>query len=94
MSHFAELNKKNVVIRVLVGDNNDPNGDEGYQWFVENLGGKWVQTSYSGSFRKQFAGPGYVYNEQGDVFIEPQPDPSWTLDENYDWQPPIEEIES
>jgi hypothetical protein len=94
MSHFAELNKKNVVIRVLVGDNDDPNGDEGYQWFVENLGGKWVQTSYSGSFRKQFAGPGYVYNEQADVFIEPQPDPSWTLDENYDWQPAIEEIES
>lgn len=94
MSHFAELNKKNVVIRVLVGDNNDPNGDEGYQWFVENLGGKWVQTSYSGSFRKQFAAPGCVYNEELDVFIAPQPDPSWTLDENYDWQPPLEEIES
>jgi hypothetical protein len=93
MSHFAELNKKNVVIRVLVGDNNDPNGDEGYQWFVENLGGKWVQTSYSGSFRKQFAGPGYVYIKEADVFIEPQPDPSWTLDENYDWQPPLEEVE-
>jgi len=94
MSHFAELNKKNLVIRVLVGDNDDPNGDEGYQWFLENLGGRWIQTSYSGAFRKQFAAPGYVYNEEADVFVEPQPDPTWVLDENFDWQPPLEEIES
>jgi hypothetical protein len=92
MSHFAEIDKKGFVIRVLVGDNDDPNGDEGYQWFVDNLGGKWIQTSYSGSFRKQYAAPGYSYDKEGDVFIAPQPDPTWTLDENYDWQPPQGEI--
>jgi hypothetical protein len=86
MSHFAEIDENNVVIRVLVGDNDMPN--EGYDWFVENLGGRWVQASYNGNFRKQFAGTGYKYDEIADVFIEPQPFPSWTLDENFDWQPP------
>jgi len=52
MSHWAELDEKNKVIRVLVGDNNDPAGDEGYQWLVDNLGGTWVKTSYNGTIRK------------------------------------------
>lgn len=47
MSHWAEIDDNNIVVRVLVGDNNDPNGDEGYQWFVENLGGRWIKTSYN-----------------------------------------------
>jgi len=87
MSHFAELNENNVVIRVLVGDNALPN--EGLDWFIENLGGTWVQTSYNGSFRKQFASAGYTYNPVADVFIEAQTYPSWTLDENFEWQPPV-----
>ena len=87
MSHFAELDENNIVIRVLVGDNDLPN--EGYDWFVDNLGGRWVQASYSGSFRKQFAGTGYRYDEAADVFIEPQPFPSWTLDKDFDWQAPM-----
>lgn len=47
MSHWAELDENNIVVRVLVGDNNDPNGDEGYQWLIDNLGGTWVRTSYN-----------------------------------------------
>lgn len=47
MSSWAEIDDNNIVLRVLVGDNNDPNGDEGYQWFVDNLGGRWVKTSYN-----------------------------------------------
>jgi len=47
MAHWAELDENNVVTRVLVGDNNDPAGDEGYQWLVGNLGGTWVKTSYN-----------------------------------------------
>lgn len=69
MSHFAELNENNIVIRVLVGDNDMPN--EGYDWFVENLGGRWVQTSYNGNFRGCFAGVGYTYDEINDVFKAP-----------------------
>jgi hypothetical protein len=88
MSHWAELNDNNEVIRVLVGDNNDPNGDEGYQWFIDNLGGTWIQTSYNSNFRKKYAGIGDTYNADGDVFISPKPYPSWILDNNFDWQAP------
>lgn len=88
MSHFAELDENNVVLRVLVGDNNMPN--EGYDWFVENLGGRWVQTSYNGNIRKNFAGIGYTYDEQRDAFIPPKPFESWTLNEDTClWQAPI-----
>jgi hypothetical protein len=89
MAHWAELDENNIVIRVLVGDNNDPAGDEGYSWLIENLGGRWLQTSYNNRIRKQFAGIGYSYDEKADVFIAPQPYPSWSLDSNYDWQPPV-----
>ena len=47
MAHWAELDNNNIVTKVLVGDNNDPNGDEGYQWLIDNLGGTWVKTSYN-----------------------------------------------
>jgi hypothetical protein len=72
MSHWAELDENKVVLRVLVGDNNQP--DEGYQWFVDNLGGTWMQTSYNGNIRKNFAGIGYTYDEVRDAFIAPKPD--------------------
>jgi len=53
------------------------------------LGGKWVQTSYNGNTRKQYAGIGYTYDVEHDVFIAPQPYPSWTLDDLFTWQAPI-----
>lgn len=88
MSHWAEIDSDNKVLRVLVGDNNDPNGDEGYQWLIDNLGGTWIKTSYNGNIRKQYAGKDFTYDAANDVFIRPQPYPSWSLDENFDWQPP------
>lgn len=72
MSHWAELDENNQVLRVLVGDNNDPAGDEGYQWFVNNLGGTWVKTSFNGSIRKNFAGIGMYYDPDLDAFLSPQ----------------------
>ena len=74
MSHWAELDENNIVVRVLVGDNNDPNGDEGYQWLIDNLGGRWIKTSYNNSIRKRYAGIGFTYNEQRDVFVAPKID--------------------
>lgn len=88
MAHWAELDENNKVLRVTVGDNNDPNGDEGYQWLLNNLGGTWIQTSYNNNFRKQYAAIGYTYDAVNDVFIAPQPFASWSLDENFDWQAP------
>ena len=73
MSHWAELDETNKVIRVLVGDNNDPVGDEGYSWLIENLGGTWVKTSYNGIIRYNYAGIGYTYDPIDDAFISPAP---------------------
>ena len=69
MSHWAELDENNKVLRVLVGDNNDPNGDEGYQWLLDNLGGTWVKTSYNNKIRGKYAGVGDVYDSVKDIFI-------------------------
>lgn len=74
MSHWAELDENNCVVRVLVGDNNDPNGDEGHKWLLDNLGGTWVQTSYNNRIRYNFAGIGYIYDPDADAFILPRPE--------------------
>jgi hypothetical protein len=73
MAHWAEIDENNLVVRVLVGDNNDPNGDEGYQWLIENLGGTWIQTSYNSNIRFNFAGIGFSYDPIDDAFIPPMP---------------------
>lgn len=73
MSHWAEIDDNNKVIRVLVGDNNDPNGDEGYKWLIDNLGGTWIKTSYNATIRHNYAGIGYTYDPIDDAFIPPMP---------------------
>ena len=85
MSHWAEIDSNNKVIRVLVGDNNAP--DEG-EAFMKSLGGTWVKTSYNGNIRKNYAGVGYEYRSDIDAFVAPQPYPSWSLDVDAKWQPP------
>ena len=100
MAHWAELDENNIVLRVVVTDNNDTNGDEGYQWLIDNLGGTWMQTSYNTfggehllggtPLRKNYAGIGFTYDADADAFIAPQPYPSWTLNEvTYLWEPPV-----
>lgn len=77
MAHWAELDQNNIVLRVVVGDNDDPNGDEGYQWLIDNLGGTWIKTSYNAEtngFRYNYAGIGYSYDPIADAFIAPMPD--------------------
>jgi len=87
MSHWAELDENNLVLRVTVGDNNAP--DEGYQWLIDNLGGTWVKTSYNSNIRKNYAGPGYTYDSVRDAFIAPKPYESWVLNEDARWQAPV-----
>ena len=83
MSHWAEVNENNIVLRVTVGDNNDPAGDEGYQWLIDNLGGTWIKTSYNGNIRKNYAGIGYTYDQTRDAFIPPKPEEgNWILNED------------
>ena len=82
MSHWAEIDNENKVLRVLVGDNNDPNGDEGYKWLIDNLGGTWIKTSYNGNIRYNYAGIGYTYDAVRDAFIAPEPSDATGFDEN------------
>jgi hypothetical protein len=96
VAHFAELDENNTVLRVIVVDDQDTADADGNESevigvaFCENLlGGRWIQTSYNDNFRKQYAGIGSTYDQDADVFIDPQPYPSWSLDENHAWQPPI-----
>jgi hypothetical protein len=67
MSHWAEIDKNNKVIRVLVGDNNEI--DEG-EAFMNSLGGTWVKTSFNANIRGKFAAIGDIYDADKDVFIE------------------------
>lgn len=88
MAHFAKINENNVVTIVLVVDNALEHRGADFLANDLGLGGNWIQTSYNNNFRKQFAGIGFTYNSDADVFISPQPYPSWVLDENFDWQAP------
>ena len=97
MAHFAELGIDNVVLRVIVVHNNellDENGQEseakGREFCRSLFGGTWVQTSYNGNMRKNYAGQGYTYDSQRDAFIPPKPFPSWVLNEaTCRWDSPV-----
>ena len=92
MSNWAEINLENKVIRVLVCDDNDPAGDEGYQWLLDNLGGTWIKTSFNERFN--FAGIGYSYDEVRDAFIAPEPEGNLGFNETTcQWiMPELEEL--
>ena len=104
MAHFAELiqktdptghtsNKLWVVERVVVVSNEHApvdEGPEGENWCSTFFGGgTWKQTSYNHNFRKMYAGKGYTYDFDKNVFLYPQPYASWSLDDNNDWKAPI-----
>jgi hypothetical protein len=88
MAHWAEIDENSKVICVLVGDNNDPAGDEGYSWLIDNLGGTWIKTSYNSTIRYNYAGIGYTYDPIDDAFIAPVPcdHPELTLNDLKRWE--------
>lgn len=90
MAHYAELNENNEVIYVVYIDNQiitDENGNEIEQLGIDHLlyhhglNRKWVRTSYNSNFRNKYADIGDTYREDIDIFISPQPDSNWTLNE-------------
>jgi len=87
MAHFAKV-ENNIVTQVLVLDDNLQHRGADFLANDLGLGGTWIQTSYNGNFRKRFAGLRFTYDSDNDVFIAPQPYPSWSLDDDFDWQPP------
>jgi hypothetical protein len=92
MAHYAFLNDDNIVTEVITGKDESEliDGLTPEEWYGNYRGQRCVRTSYNNNIRKQYAGVGYSYNETADVFVTPQPYPSWSLDENYDWQAPID----
>jgi hypothetical protein len=101
MAYFAQIDEDGTVLDVISISNSDapdpapehsePLGQAFIAALAENdprLEGTWIQTSFSGRIRKQYAGKGYRYDAKADVFIASQPFPSWTLDANHDWQAP------
>ena len=90
MAHYAYLDDTNTVIAVIVGKDESEliDGLDTETYYALGTNYTVKRTSYNGRIRKQYAGIGYTYNPDADVFIAPQPFPSWSLDENYDWQAP------
>ena len=85
MAHFAQIDENNIVINVLsVPDEQQHRGEE-YLSQDLGLGGRWIQTSYNNNIRKVFAGIGYIYNSELDIFLAPKPFPSWIID-------PVEQV--
>ena len=90
MAHYAYLDENNVVVAVIVGKDETEliDGLDTETYYAQGTPYKVKRTSYNGNIRKNYAGIGYKYDADADVFIAPQPYPSWLLDENFDWQPP------
>lgn len=88
MAHFAEIDQNNIVLRVVVVSNNELiDGDvtdseaKGIAFCKSLFGGEWVQTSYNGTFRKNYAGIGFTWDAYRNAFIPPDPGPGYALDE-------------
>lgn len=92
MAHFAQI-ENGIVKQVIVVDNSNAETEEQGIAFCKQLLGQdteWVQTSYNNNIRKRFAGIGYIYDADNDVFIRPQPYPSWDVNEDFEWQAPVD----
>jgi len=97
MAHFAQLDENNVVTQVIVVANDEllldgvESETKGIIFCKSLLGEdtRWVQTSYNGNIRKNYAGIGFTYDATRNAFIAPKPFNSWVLDEDTcQWQAP------
>jgi hypothetical protein len=89
MAHFAEIDLNNIVTRVVVIPNEEEHRGEEFLSVDLGLGGRWIQTSYNNNIRNVYAGIGFTYNEELDIFISPKPFPSWVLNSEGFWEAPI-----
>ena len=98
MAHFAKIDENNIVTQVVVVENKDTSDASGVEkehigaaHLEKILGGTWKQTSYNGNFRKNYAGIGYIFDEQRNAFIPPKPFNSWVLvEETCQWKAPVD----
>jgi hypothetical protein len=92
MAHYAFLDDNNTVVDVITGIDETEliDGLTPEEWYGNFRGQRCVRTSYNHNIRKQYAMIGGTYDEELDVFLAPQPYPSWILNENHDLVPPVE----
>jgi hypothetical protein len=83
MSHFAKLNSNNIVENVIVAEQDFINSG------VVGDSFRWVQTSYNGNFRGKYASIGDTWDKSNEVFVSPQPFPSWKLNGEFIWCSPV-----
>ena len=97
MAHFAQIDENGTVVQVIVVPNHKCINDKGEEdeqvgiAFCQSLipGTQWVQTSYNGNIRKNYAGIGFTFDPTRDAFLTPKPFASWLLNEDtLDWDPP------
>ena len=98
MAHYAKIGIGNIITKVHVLNNEvlmkdgEENEQQGLE-FLQNLYNNkdlYIQTSYNGTFRKNYAGVGCTYDEDKDAFIAPKPYASWTLNEDCcQWEAPV-----
>ena len=87
MAHFAQLDDNNIVIQVIAVANQElvqdgvESENKGIEFCQQLFGGNWIQTSYNGNIRKNYAGVGYTYDAVRDAFIAPEPDNATGFDE-------------
>ena len=98
MAYFAKLNNSNVVTAVhavensitTTGGSEDPQKGIDFLKTLYNDSNTWIQTSFNGTIRKNYAGPGFTYDYSRDAFIPPKLFASWTLNESTcQWEPPV-----
>ena len=103
MAHYTLLDSNNLVVNVITGrhEGEEVDGITDWEEFYGNFHGRACKrTSYNTfgnqhldggtPFRGNYAGIGFTYDESRDVFIPPQPYPSWILNEDTClWEAPV-----
>ena len=91
MAHFAQIDENNIVQQILVVPDDQQHRGNDYLSIDLGLGGEWIQTSYNGNIRKNYAGIGHTYDPTRDAFIAEKPFESWILnEETCKWEPPVD----
>lgn len=90
MAHYAYLDDNNIVVAVTVGKDESEliDGLDTETYYAQGTPYRVKRTSYNGKIRKQYAGIGFRYDDANDIFIAPQPFPSWILNSDFDWEAP------
>jgi hypothetical protein len=89
MAHYAFLNDNNIVTEVIVGKDETDTTHNWEEFYGEIRNQTCKRTSYNNNIRANYAGVGYTYDADNDVFYAPQPYASWTLADTWQWVCPL-----